>query len=111
MSTTAPETLPKYLAEGIPKQDDATLRETREFIDELLADRERRREQPVPEDELPEDAEVVENSLKGTVYKELRTCGDENCQCMNGGEKHGPYKYRAYWDGETVRREYLGKAE
>lgn len=29
---------------------------------------------------------------------------------MNGGAKHGPYKYWAYRDGDTVRREYLGKA-
>lgn len=30
---------------------------------------------------------------------------------MTGGGKHGPYKYRAYRDGDTVRREYLGKAD
>lgn len=29
---------------------------------------------------------------------------------MSGGAKHGPYKYRAYRDGDTVRRKYLGKA-
>ncbi|KYH24675.1 hypothetical protein HAPAU_30510 [Halalkalicoccus paucihalophilus] len=29
---------------------------------------------------------------------------------MSGGEKLGPYKYRAYRDGDTVRRDYLGKA-
>lgn len=28
---------------------------------------------------------------------------------MAGGEKHGPYGYRAYPD-ETARREHLGKA-
>lgn len=27
-----------------------------------------------------------------------------------GGAKHGPYRYRAYRDSDTVRREYLGKA-
>lgn len=29
---------------------------------------------------------------------------------MSGGEKHGPYKYRAYCGGDTIRREYPGKA-
>ena len=110
-SPTAPPTLPQYIADGLPKQDDQTLRDAREFIDELLTAREHRREQPISEDELPADAEVVEEEPRGTVYLEDRACGDETCSCMSGGQKHGPYKYRAYRDGNTVRREYLGKAK
>ncbi|WP_114579158.1 DUF6788 family protein [Saliphagus sp. LR7] len=107
---TAPASLPDYIADGLPKQDDETLRDTQEYIDQLLADRERRREDPVTEDELPDDVDVVEEDSDGTVYHEYRTCGDDTCQCMSGGSKHGPYAYRAYRDGDTVRREYLGKA-
>ncbi|WP_394342641.1 DUF6788 family protein [Saliphagus sp. LR7] len=55
--------------------------------------------------------DVVEEGSSGTVYHEYRTCGDDTCQCMTGGPKHGPYSYRAYRDGDTVRQEYLGKAE
>ena len=110
-SPTAPSTLPQYLAEGLPKQDDEALRDTRVFIDELLAARGQRREQPISEDELPANTEVVEEESSGAVYLEYRTCGDETCSCMTGGEKHGPYMYRAYRDGDTVRREYLGKAD
>lgn len=110
MPPSVPPSLPKYLAEGLPKQDDEVLREVREYIDELLAAREQRRDEPVTEDELPESAELLENESSSTVYLEYRTCGDESCSCMRGGERHGPYKYRAYRDGETVRREYLGKA-
>lgn len=110
MAPTVPPSLPNYLAEGLPKQDDETLREAREYIDELLAARERHQNEPVTDDELPEDARIFENESSGAVYLEYRTCGDESCSCMNGGEKHGPYKYRAYRDGDTVRREYLGKA-
>lgn len=80
------------------------------YIDELLTAREQRRSEPVTEDELPEDSQVLENESDGAVYLEYRTCGDESCSCMSGGTKHGPYKYRAYRDGDTVRREYLGKA-
>lgn len=111
LMTPTPPTLPQYIADGLPRQDDETLRDTREFIDELLADREQRREEPITEDELPDEAEVIEEGSGGTVYLEDRTCGDETCQCMSGGEKHGPYKYRAYRDSDTVRREYLGKVE
>ena len=68
-------------------------------------------EQPIQEEDLSGDVEVVEEGPKGTVYKEYRTCGDESCHCMSGGEKHGPYKYRASWEDGTVKKEYLGKAE
>lgn len=105
-SPTPPTTLPQYLADGLPKQDEEKLRDIQAFIDELLATR----EQPLPENELPNGAEVIENKSSDTVYLEYRTCGDESCSCMSGGEKHGLYKYRAYRDGDTVRREYLGKA-
>lgn len=103
MTPTAPSSLPNYLAEGLPKQDDETLREVQEYVDELLAAREQRRSEPVTEDELPEDAQVLANESEGAVYLEYRTCGDESCSCMSGGAKHGPYKYRAYRDGDTVR--------
>jgi hypothetical protein len=32
----APESLPKYLAEGIPKQDDDTLRDIQAYVEALL---------------------------------------------------------------------------
>ena len=76
----------------------------------MVAAREQRRNEPVTADELPADADLVENNSSSAVYLEYRTCGDETCSCMSGGEKHGPYKYRAYRDGDTVQREYLGKA-
>lgn len=110
MPPTAPSSLPKYLAEGLPKQDDEALREVSEYIEELLAAREQRRDERVTEDELPESAELLQNESSSAVYLEYRTCGDESCSCMRGGKRHGPYKYRAYRDSETVRREYLGKA-
>lgn len=110
MSPSAPPSLPNYLAEGLPKQNNEALKDARKYIDELLAAREQRRSEPVTEDVLPENAQVLENDSSGAVYLEYRTCGDESCSCMSGGVKHGPYKYRAYRDGDTVRRDYLGKA-
>ena len=48
MPPTAPPSLPKYLAEGLPKQDDDTLREVEEYIDELIVEREQRRKEWSP---------------------------------------------------------------
>lgn len=103
----APNSIPKYLAEGLPKQDQETLEDIRTYIVQLIEYRER----PI-EPDLPNDTEIVEDDPKGkgAVAAEYRTCGDDSCQCMSGGEKHGPYEYRVYREGDTVKKEYLGKA-
>ena len=55
-----PGRLPKHLAKGLPKQDSETLAETRAYIKELLAWRERSGD----EDDLPEAAEPVDESTQ-----------------------------------------------
>ena len=101
-----PSSLPKYLAEGLPKQPDETLLDIQEYIDELLVTR----NEAIDETTLPDNAEIVEDhpSRKGSVVKEKVKCGDESCHCADG-ELHGPYLYR-YWkeDGKT-RSKYIGK--
>lgn len=105
---TAPESLPNYIADGLPKQEIETLEDARDYIDELIEHKRR----PVPETEIPDDAEVVDESeQKGTIYIRKNTCGDESCHCLNGGEKHGPYKYLAYRDDTgNVVTDYQGPA-
>lgn len=104
-----PNSLPKYLAEGLPKQDIETLQDIREYVDELID----YRDQPVESDELPETAEPVEDADngKGTVVKEKVKCGDETCKCMSGNpaDMHGPYLYRYYRTDGAMKSEYLGK--
>lgn len=107
----APDSLPKYLADGLPKQDRETLEDAREYVDALLKYKEQLDEQPIETDDLSDDVEIVEEGSKGTIVVEHRTCGDESCQCMNDGEKHGPYKYRAYWEDGSVKKEYIGKVD
>ena len=104
---TAPKSLPKYIADGLPKQDVETLSDAREYIDELLAWYRR----PVVADGLPDEAESVDEGEegRGTVVTEKVTCGDETCACMTDGEKHGPYLYRYYREGGTLTSECLGK--
>lgn len=105
-----PESLPQYLADGVPKQDTDTLRDLRAYVDALLE----YRRQPVDEAALPAEAEPIDgdddDGSKGTVVKEKVTCGDEACACMNGGEKHGPYLYRYYYADGSLTSEYVGKA-
>lgn len=103
---TAPDSAPKYLADGIPKQDDATLRELQTWIDELLD----HRQQEVAPDDLPDDAEPVENDAdgKGIVVEERVKCGSD-CTC-NDGNGHGPYRYRYFYEDGSLTSEYVGKA-
>jgi hypothetical protein len=103
---TAPLSLPKYLAEGLPKQNVEALSDACEYIDELIEWKQR----PVEDDDLPDSAESVddEDTERGTVVMEKVTCGDENCKCMTDGEKHGPYKYRYYRKSDgTPTSEYI----
>jgi len=105
-----PSSLPKYLAEGLPKQDTETLRDVQSYVDALTEYRDR----PVTEDELPETANPVEYSddvKKGIVRKERVKCGDDNCRCISGDpqDMHGPYLYRYYREDGTMKSEYIGK--
>ena len=104
----APASLPKYLREGLPKQDRETLLEAHEYIDELLE----WTQQPIEDDELPDDADPVDedgsSSKGGTVVMEKVKCGDETCKCMKKNEKHGPYKYLYYRKADgTLTSEYI----
>jgi hypothetical protein len=102
-----PASLPKYIAEGLPKQDDDALRDVVAYAEELLE----YREQEIATDQLPDDAEPAEEADdgKGTLVKEKVTCGDDSCACMSGGDKHGPYLYRYYHENGSLTSEYVGR--
>jgi hypothetical protein len=102
---TPPQCLPKYLAEGVPKQDTETLDTLNEWIDEILE----YRRQTVDEEDLPENVEPIEEGGRGTIAEETVKCGDESCSCMSGGGEHGPYKYRYFYKDGELTSEYVGK--
>ena len=107
-----PASLPKYLAEGLPKQDTETLQEVQSYVEALIE----YRDQSVDTDELPETAEPVDepdSGGNGTVVKEKVTCGDDSCKCASGNpaDMHGPYLYRYYRENGTMKSEYVGKPE
>ena len=86
---TAPDSLPKYLRKGLPKQDVPNLHTARDYIDQLLDWKQR----PVEDDELPEKADPIEDESegrRGTVVMEKVTCGDETCKCLRKGRNTVP---------------------
>ncbi len=101
-----PDSLPKYLSEGLPKQNSETLREVQNWIDELLEYHDR----PLEEDEVVdhgEQVEDVEQSSRGTKVVKKVPCGKDNCSTC----PHGPYIYYYRREGDKVVSEYAGKAE
>jgi hypothetical protein len=104
-----PRSLPKYLAERIPKQDVNILCDIRDYVDALIE----YRKQPVNTNELPDTAEPIDRDGdgNGTVVKEKVRCGDETCKCASGApaDLHGPYLYRYYREAGELTSEYLGK--
>jgi hypothetical protein len=102
----APDSLPQYLAEGVPKQDDGSLHDLRNWIDELLEYRRDVNAEDIVADD-GESIETVEESSDGTVVIKKVSCGKENCKCQRG-ELHGPYKYVVRRKGDTLEWDYRG---
>ena len=100
------DSLPKYLADGLPKQDTETLEDVRAYVDELIKYRSR----PVDKTDLPDDVEPVDEDDDGkrTLVKERVKCGAD-CTC-NDCRGHGPYLYRYYREDGKLTSEYVGKA-
>ena len=102
----APDSLPKYLAEGVPKQDDADLRALQDWIDDLLEYRQDVGTEDIDASE-GESIEAVEESNGGTVVIKKVSCGKDNCKCQSG-DLHGPYKYIVRRQGGSLDWVYKG---
>lgn len=96
-----PQSAPKYIKEGLPKQDTETLTELREYIDELI---EWRTEDIEIEAEDNEEIVDVEEDQKGAIVIKKVPCGKDCNGCP-----HGPYKYRVYRQGDEIVWDYKGK--
>jgi len=103
---SAPDALPQYLAEGVPKQDNADLRVLQNWIDDLLKYR-----RDVAAEDIDagksESIKAVEESSRGTVVIKKVSCGKNNCKCQSG-ELHGPYKYIVHRQGDSLDWDYKG---
>jgi hypothetical protein len=79
----APDSLPKYLAEGIPKQDDSMIEDLREYSQAILEHcQQTRAETEVTAEDIPSNAEQLGTDESGTFVAETVTCGDQSCGYM-----------------------------
>ena len=101
-----PESAPKYIAEGIPKQDDATLRDLQEWIDELI---EYRNDISPEEIEVSEEEslEAVDDSGETTTVIKKVPCGKDACSTC----PHGPYRYEVHREGGKLIWGYEGAVD
>ncbi|SIS21953.1 DUF6788 family protein [Natronorubrum thiooxidans] len=103
---SAPDQLPQYLAEGVPKQDDESLQALQDWINELLAYRRDIATEDIDAGE-DESIETIKESSEGTVVIKKVSCGKDNCKCRRG-ELHGPYKYVVRRKGDNLKWDYKG---
>lgn len=98
----APESIPKYIRDGIERQEVSTLRELATWAKDLAEYRELR---PIEVDDGEELVEVNEENddAVGTKVVKKVPCG-KDC----GGCPHGPYEYRVHRDGKQLAWEYIG---
>lgn len=107
----APESLPKYISDGVPKQGDEALQDLQSWIDEILEYR-----HDIDEDDFEEegDEEIEEVDSSGTKTKVVKKvkCGKSNCKCARGKEYwHGPYSYACWREDGEMKWEYIGPVE
>ena len=98
-----PSTLPKYMYEGLQKQDVETLEDVVEYSQELID----HLTEP-PEVELGEGEEIVEKEEQDGYTKVIKKvpCGKDCSGCP-----HGPYVYHVRRTGSGLDWEYEGSVE
>lgn len=101
----APDDAAAYLVDALDRQDADTLREVASYALRRAAWLDRDLE---PEELADADEEIVdqEDTSKGTIVTKKISCGKESCSSC----PHGPYEYRQWREGDTVRSQYLGPA-
>jgi hypothetical protein len=99
----APDSLPNYIVDGVPKQDDDALKDLQSWIDELLEYRYDLDAEDIKAGEGEEIKEVNQTPTKTEVIKKV-SCGKSSCtKCP-----HGPYRYTCWREGDEIKWEYEG---
>lgn len=49
--------------------------------------------------------------VQGVACEVYRRCGKDGCRCMQGGDRHGPYKVIQVWHNKRSRQMTLRKGE
>lgn len=101
----SPDSLPKYLREGLVKQDVATLNDVIEYAQDLIEYNTEISDEEIPVDE-DEEITDIEDSNKGTIIEKKVPCGKDCSGCP-----HGPYQYLVYRQGGDIVWDYKGKVD
>jgi len=101
-----PESVPKYITEGVPKQDDTTLRELQSWIDDLIEYRSDISAEDIEVSE-EESLEAVDDSGETTTVIKKVPCGKDACSTC----PHGPYRYEVHREGGKLIWEYEGAVD
>mgnify|MGYP000162150059 CR=1 FL=1 len=107
MQPAPPKSLPKYVREGVERQDTDTLQELAEWAEELAEWKNREVKPADIEEELVSDEQLEDietPSSGGTIVEKKIPCG-KDC----GGCPHGPYRYEVHREGDSLKWEYKGK--
>jgi len=101
-----PESVPKYIAEGVPKQDDTTLDELQSWIDEII---EYRNDISPEEIEVSDDetVEAVDDTGETTTVIKKVPCGKDPCSTC----PRGPYRYEVHREGGKLIWDYEGAVD
>jgi len=106
---TPPDSLPKYIVEGVPKQDNSSLRDLQAWIDQLIEYREDVSAEDIEANEGEAIEKVDDSGSKTKVVKRVN-CGKEACsKCP--GELHGPYVYLVHREGGKLVWDYEGPVD
>jgi hypothetical protein len=102
-----PSDLPAYLTDPVDRQSPDELRALAEYALKRAAwaDRDLDTDE-LDVDDAEELVDVKSDGKEGYVVEKKIPCGKDCSGCP-----HGPYRYRQWRDGDTVRSEYLGKAD
>ena len=100
----APESIPKYIREGVERQDASTLRQLAAWAEDLAEYREHRPIEVEDEEKLIEVNKEDDDAAGTKVVKKV-PCGKDCSGCP-----HGPYEYRVHRDGKQLTWEYIGPA-
>ncbi|WP_336336896.1 DUF6788 family protein [Haloarcula brevis] len=118
--------IPKYVREGLDRQDALTLLDIASYCEELAEHKRHAVSEddidkegvegvtPVDEDEdfdvedIIDEEDDPEAARKGSVVVRRTKCGSD-CKC-NNGTGHGPYAYLVWSENGSQKWKYVGKA-
>lgn len=103
----APESVPKYVRDGLDRQDQETLQDVIAYCEQRIEYLKAEADRDLNEDELKDEGEEiveVEEGDGGTRVVKKVPCGKDNCSTC----PHGPYLYLVRRQGGSVVWDYQG---